>query len=316
MTRGFLIFLMFNNCVVFGQGNLVFNGSFEQRNDCPYYAYDLEYCNGWESHGAGSPDFYHRCSIGTAGIPTNNLGFQDIPFQDSAYAGVVTYVSFFVGGHETLMGELVQPLVAGTKYRIRLKANMADYTKYQSCCIGVILSHIPPAPPYSSNISDVELVIDSENYNTDDWFQLDAFYTAIGGESKIYIGNFRPESEMDVTSFLLDATEQAYFYIDDVEIYEDTLTSIAEELPMSEDRIRVYPNPSNGMLVVDILMAHSNDQSMSLRVTDLTGKTVYQSSMQVGMNRMELTLAPGSYLYSINDASVATLQNGKLVIVQ
>jgi hypothetical protein len=148
---------------------------------------------------------------------------------------------------------------------------------------------------------------------------LDTVYTAQGGEQEFYIGNFRSDEESypviigDTTVF---ENNSAYFYIDDVEIFEDTITGIAEELPMNEDRIRVYPNPSTGMLVVDIIMADSNDQSMSLKVTDLSGKTVYQSSMQVGMNRIELTLAPGSYLYSVADASGATLQNGKCVIVQ
>jgi hypothetical protein len=68
--------------------------------------------------------------------------------------------------------------------------------------------------------------------------------------------------------------------------------------------------------MVDIVMADHEDQSLSLNVTDLSGKKVHQSFMMVGMNRVELRLAPGSYLYSIIDASGTTLQNGKLVIVQ
>jgi len=324
ITR-FLAFLLSLAYTITGQCqvNLVLNGSFEERIGCTVSntVSSLLYCQDWEGlHG--SPDYFHQCASTAPwwSVPDNVFGTQ-LPSNttDSAYAGISTFTTLFPGGQESLEGLLSEPLLAGVKYRVRMKAAIADSNNnYTSCCVGIAFSP-PPFPPYTENLCDVELRIPADAIDLSVWYQLDTIYTAQGGEQEFYIGNFRPDDESypvvigDTSEW---QTNIAYFFIDDVEIYEDTLTSIEEELPMIEDRIRVYPNPSTGMLVVDIKMAESNDQSMSLKVTDLSGKTVYQSSMQVGMNRMELTLAPSSYLYSINGASGATLQNGKLVIVQ
>ncbi len=251
--------------VVLAQNNLVVNGGFESRTECPYYNYELSSCSNWgELHGT-TPDFYHKCSTGNAGIPVNLFGNQDISPNDSAYVGVMSFYPGFDGAQEILVGTLNTSLEAGRKYRVRLKASMADQSQYFTCCIGVLLSSdSPPAPPFESNLSDVELVIPSNEYNTEDWYQLDAVYTAEGGENKIFIASFRPENESDIVFNANGINEQAYFYIDDVEIYEDTLTGIAEN---GLHQMNINVDPISQRIVAD---GGSGDVVMELY--DMAGK--------------------------------------------
>jgi OmpA-OmpF porin, OOP family len=216
------------------QENLVVNGSFELRNGCPNNpgSASIQRCQTWTAlHG--SPDYFHRCATGIYSVPQNFAGNQS-PHDplDSAYAGLATYTIHFAGGQESMSGVLLEPLTAGMKYRVRIKVSIATIYNYSSCCIGIAFT-APPHPPYSTNHSDVEFQIPVQEMNLGVWYQLDALYTAQGGELNFHVGNFRPDTESypvvigDTTN---TAYNTAYFYIDDVEIYEDdTVTGVAGE---------------------------------------------------------------------------------------
>lgn len=233
-----------------GQDNLVPNGNFEQHNSCPNSAGDYIALEDWNL-GLGSPDYFHKCGTGGGGVPNNVTGRQLT--IDSAYLGLASFTTFFQGGQEVAGVTLSAPLIQGEKYRVRLKASYADSANYAICCIGAILSSTPPpAGPYTQNLSSVELVLQENEFDTVTWFQLDEVYTAQGGEDKIYIGSFRPEADMNPILVRPNGSSNynsAYFYIDDVEVYEDAVTGI-EKTESEAMTVSVYPNPATSNLTI------------------------------------------------------------------
>ncbi len=90
-------------------------------------------------------------------------------------------------------------------------------------------------------------------------------------------------------------------------INESDLTHIGNNKNLEE--VRIYPNPSKGQLVVEL--AEASDAPVSVRIIDLSGKTVFTSQSQVTDGRQFLdlsTLKEGVYLLNIqqNGASYTT----------
>jgi len=93
----------------------------------------------------------------------------------------------------------------------------------------------------------------------------------------------------------------------------------AEEEEMEttgESRIQIYPNPSNGLLMINVMVSVENERAMTFRLMDLSGKIVQLSHLFVGTNQVQLAVAPGSYLYSIVAPTGVSLKHGKVVIVK
>jgi hypothetical protein len=228
--------------------NLVPNPSFEEHTGCPNGPADLQLCDFWDNW-IGSPDYFHNCGTGLGAVPVNGFGSQ-FP-MDSAYIGLSGYTASFAGGQEITNAQLVSPLLEGEKYRVRFKVSYADSANYAICCLGVVLSSTPPpAGPYSQNLSSVELVLQESDFDTTSWFQYDGVYTAQGGEDKIYLGTFRPESEMNPVLVRPNGSSIfnfAYFYIDDVEVYVDETVSVVEP----EFTFSIYPNPATTNLTIE-----------------------------------------------------------------
>ncbi|MCF8257708.1 MAG: T9SS type A sorting domain-containing protein [Flavobacteriales bacterium] len=292
--------------------NLVLNGSFEQKTDCPS-GFGMYYSVGWlPLHG--TPDYFHRCATGNSGVPNNLSGYKE-PFSstDSAYAGVATYTPLFAGGQESMIGTLTEPLLSGVKYRIRMKASIATGVSYTSCCVGLTFSP-PPLPPYSLNHSDVELIIPVDEIDTLAWYQLDAVYAAQGGEDRIYIGNFRADE--DSYPFAIGDTtilqnKLAYFYIDDVEIYEDTITGIAEG---GETDIRVYPNPTSADIHVGLTLKDS--ETAVFELFNIMGARVMAVRLMGGINTIATEgVGHGMYHFRVSVNNEVRL-TGKEVIVR
>lgn len=295
--------------------NLVPNGGFEIYDGCPTSLSQVWKCEGWNSQ-FGSADFYHGCGLGNVGAPENIFGYQ-VP-NDSGYIGLIGWTSSFPGGQEVAFSEIISPLQSGAKYRIRFKASYADSANYAICCIGAILSSTsPPMGPYTQNLSSVELILDENEFDTETWFQYEGVYTAQGGEDKIYVGTFRPEDDMNLSIVRPNGGstyDKAYFYIDDISVIEDTVTGI-EENEVDGLSVTVYPNPSMGDLQIQILGGET-EARYKLSVRNPLGAHVYDQPLNVGLNEVQLPLASGSYLYSINSTGGETVDQGRVVIVE
>lgn len=288
--------------------NLVPNGGFEQHTWCPVSGSSLNPCESW-SNEHGSVDYYHMCGFNGGGIPLNMFGVQDS--YDSAYLGLLSYGTFFPGAQELAGSGLIQPLEAGVKYRVKMKVSFADRANYAVCCVGVRLSSMPPpSPPFFQNWSSVELIIDNADFDTTTWFHLDELYTAQGGEDKIYLGTFRPEA--DLNPLIVGDTSNtnynsAYFYIDDVEVYEDNLVSL-ESNSLTEFEIG---SQAGNMLSVEVSLP------MTLNLLDLSGRFLHTQRLTLGSNTIDVTSIPaGLYVATVNDKAGKIVGRQKVIIAR
>jgi len=169
-----------------------------------------------------------------------------------------------------------------------------------------VLSDTPPAPPpFTSNISDVELVISESDYNTEEWFQLDVTYTAQGGEDKIYIGSFRPDSESNPVLVRPNGSENfnsAYFYIDDIEVYEDDTVTGIEEAPQAN--VNIWFDAVSRTVVVKGAAANA-----TVQVHDAMGRLV-----AAGSGSMDVSGIQGVYVVTVRDSKGHVLHVQKVVI--
>ena len=269
--------------------NLVPNGGFENHTSCPTTGSGVSTCEDWYSQ-IPSVDHFHMCGSSLGDVPNNKYGFQLA--VDSGYIGLSSYTPLFAGSQEVAAAELISELVQGVKYRVRFKVSYADTANYAVCCIGAFLASTPPSSgPYSQNFSSVELIIPEEDFDTSIWFQFDGVFTASGGEDRIFLGTFRPDSEMNpvnVRPFGDANYDFAYFYIDDVEVYEDDLVDATDEAKVE---VGILSN------LVSENMEVSTDRNLSLQLLDISGRAVLVEKLQKGKTVVNISGVPnGMYV--------------------
>lgn len=240
-TYVFLPFCIVASCLATAQ-NLVHNPSFEEHTVCPKELGKRQlYIEKWIQPTAGSIDYFHRCSD-KCGVPDNVVGYQEALSGD-AYIGITVH-------HERYrvyaQAPLKHPLEKGKTYTVEYSVCLAENSKYAISNIGAYLS----ADKISSLVETViecfesvqvdgayklvpgpcrpQVVNPSTNLLRDvkSWQKVSGTFTAKGGEKYITIGNFHSKSKTNVTSSpSVGRGEYAYYYIDDVAVYE-TGTSI------------------------------------------------------------------------------------------
>ncbi len=295
--------------------NLVPNGSFEQNTGCPFNGGGISFIPPWlPVHG--SPDYFHACGIPDYSVPENFCGVQE-PFMDgdSAYIGVSTFTTWLEGGQESIYVNLSEPLVSGAKYRVKMNVSPADYFNYVTCCIGVIFDNFPPPfPPVTTNLSDVELVIDTNVIDTDTWYEMDEIYTAQGGETKMYIGNFRPDDESQAIYVGGHSSEIAYMFIDNVSVSLDTSITMIGGNGLPAAGLKVIPNPATAK--IRIIADLNNGQSAQIDLMNYLGHRMQTVSLSNGITEVDVSsLSSGVYHYSIVIDGVVK-QTGKQVILR
>ncbi|MFT4680532.1 MAG: hypothetical protein ACI9YU_000360 [Flavobacteriales bacterium] len=147
-------------------------------------------------------------------------------------------------------------------------------------------------PPVTTNLSDVELVIDTNIIDTDTWYEMDEVYSAQGGETKMYIGNFRPDDESQAIYLGGQSSKIAYMFIDNVSVNLDTTTAMVGELGSPTAGLKVFPNPANSTLTIE-----TNEKSDGMiRLVDAGGRTVLSSAMTESRMVLDVSgLATGLY---------------------
>ncbi len=211
--------------------NLVPNFGFESLYDCPgSYNHRIsgKLAPGWTSPTYGTPDLFHACSIGDAGVPTNWAGYSKA-YTGSGYAGIYLFLTGRGKQYrEYLQAELITPLEAGAKYQVEFYYKLSSNSKYSIDRIGFLLSDsayrttsdgVFPAP---ATYEKINRTIYSRA--TGLWTRFGYVHEAKGGERYLTIGNFSNDAK---TRSQLIANAQgrepmlataAYFYIDDVKV--------------------------------------------------------------------------------------------------
>jgi OOP family OmpA-OmpF porin len=211
-----------------GAQNLVPNGSFEQFSVCPgsfsRSAADFK-VSGWNSAGAGSPDHFHYCSKGDAGVPYNWAGMSEA-YEGDGYAGLYLWMDDNKNYREYLQSKLAVPLVKDSTYYLEFHYKLSSYSNFCIDRIGIALtSHADPVlhdkiieiPESLSVIRDSALT-----RFTGIWEAARFEYKARGGETLLTLGNFF--SNDDTKSYRLRSrsvsepmlSHAAYYYVDAV----------------------------------------------------------------------------------------------------
>lgn len=109
------------------------------------------------------------------------------------------------------------------------------------------------------------------------------------------------------TNYRSGDTASVYFEFD----YKyGTVSTVGVEDVQAVEGFSITPNPSNGIFRLTNIPAQVNLQKAMVRVTDITGKTVYTQPASTGS--INLNLQPGVYMVNLTDGNYTSMQ--KLVI--
>ena len=222
-------FLLLYLPVAYAQ-NLVPNPGFEDYTLCPgdYSQNVAEFrVKYWKSANLGTPDHFHSCSQGEAGVPHNWAGVSQA-YEGHGYAGIYVWMNNENNFREYLQCKLLQPLVKDSVYKIEFHFRLSSYSKYSIDRIGLVFSNVPVEAGHDQVIKatpSVSVVQDSAlTMKTGYWETLHQEYRANGGEQYLSIGNFSDNATTHHYFIRFMPAQQsmlansAYYYIDDVSV--------------------------------------------------------------------------------------------------
>ncbi len=222
--------------------NLICNPSFEQLitpSGSPSFCgssiglngITLGYSASWSNPTSGStPDLYNTCNTsGWAGVPNNYAGFQAASGTPAnGYAGIVPRAIGLGNYREYLKGDLTTTLIAGKCYYYEMQVSAADKRNVAVVELGAAFT----ATNYSlGGYAPLPLVPQVQNCsglltNCTAWTTISGTFTAIGGENKIYVGNFNNDAATTTGSYtpcITPAITNTYYYIDNLNLAEFTV---------------------------------------------------------------------------------------------
>lgn len=232
--------------------NLVPNYSFENYSACSTISnYQITLAYSWSSATATcSSDYYNACSS-ALNVPNYPGGYQ-LAKTGVAYAGMWFLQS--PNYREYLQVKLDSALKANKCYYVEFYVNQPDYITESINNIGANLSITQPIGtvgmlmPLTPHILNTGNPIISDSIN---WVKISGYYTALGGEQYLTIGNFFNDVNTNISgTFTTNA--QAYYFVDDVSVeevktqqwhYRDTSMCKDESIilkPHSTDTINTY----------------------------------------------------------------------------
>lgn len=216
--------MLFFSARLVGQVNLVPNPSFEQFDTCPNNLDQLSYASYWYNPNNSSPDYFNSCG---GNVPQNAPGWQ-MPRTGNAYGGFSAYNYYYNGSglniREYVGVPLIDTLQRGKHYCVEFYVSLSDSSYWAINRLGLYLSNNPATNVIGETLSYIpQIAFDTNELLTDKigWMRISGTYLAAGGERYVTIGNFYADNQTD-TIGQLGVAIAAYYYIDDVAVYEIT----------------------------------------------------------------------------------------------
>ena len=295
--------------------NLVPNGDFEQYWHCPTDISQFDSTKYWFNPSTiGTPDYYNQCNDSTAGVPNNELGFQNAN-SGLGYAGLYLWIAGTINYREYIEVPLNSTLVANSCYEFKMYINLADRCKDDTYDIGVyfsdtIISNVNDdmSLPYIPQINN----INGNLPDTLNWTLVRGYYTANGSEKYLMIGNFKNNVSTDTTQ-LYNSTVMdplVYVYIDDVSLTPVSSTPCTNQgiTNYNYPQITIFPNPITTQLTINI----NNNEPTELTLYDVTSRKILQQTFVASATINTESLAEGIYLYQLK-TSKGIIKEGKVV---
>lgn len=278
-----LLVLLICSGSLHGQVNLVPNPSFEWVDTCPYNQDQLYFASPWFKPNPNSSDLYNRCSsFPTSTIPQNWLGFQE-PHTADGYAGIGAYGYTYNGvdnRREYLAVRLTDSLTAGKKYCVEFYASRADSSYWAINRLGLHLSEYALNDNLAIDTLTAipQIMYDTNSIFTDtmNWVKISGVYLAEGGEQYITIGNFYADDQTDTLADLYNRAMAAYFYIDDVAVYELQDCEAGIDVSMCyQDSVQMGGAPRSGVSYSWFPSAGLSDAAISNPIASPETTTTY-----------------------------------------
>ncbi len=208
--------------------SLVPNGDFETFSPCPSTLNNVNDSENWLSATDGSPDYFNSCADGASGVdvPANFYGVQ-LPHSGFGYAGFLAYAPDNSRDYVTIA--LDQTMIPGFSYCVSFQVSLADFTFIGVENIGLYFSTSQVSVTngglylgYTPQIEYSNGVIADKSEN---WVTISGTVVADAPYQWITIGNFNSNANTNAQDLSIPGVtgplvSRAYYYLDDVEIYE------------------------------------------------------------------------------------------------
>lgn len=209
--------------------NLVPNGGFEEKENCPQSNGELTNATGWRNPTKATPDLFCACKNNRNSpvtVPQNGMGLQ-AAHEGNCYAGMFAFTVDDTLYGEYIQTELLEPLKRDQVYHISFWYSLADHSMYNAVPVGIALTDFRPKKNNDRRFTDVSGVQNEEPMSTDtiNWHLFHSSYKAKGGEIWITIGPFgnykldpsrRKKIKIAPKYKNMVPGEAAYFYVDEV----------------------------------------------------------------------------------------------------
>lgn len=188
-----------------------------------------EFCPQWGSPNKTSADLYHVESKSTkTAAPINDYGNQ-MPYEGNSYAGVRAYTKDAKKYRTYLQAKFNQRLSKDKIYCFKFNISLSDNSKFAVNNFGVFISDRKISNANDFALSYEPQILDKNNKvlnTTETWETICGSYMAKGNEEYFIIGSFGIDDKLKVEKMKKApgatgvAQNDAYYYIDGIEIFE------------------------------------------------------------------------------------------------
>lgn len=293
--------------------NLVPNPGFEQviKPVRTRFPGNIEQAMPWFPAGLGSPDLFRG----------SESARRKAAAEGQNYAGLILYDGDNPGFREYLEVKLLEPLLGGMEYCLRMKVSLSAGSYYATDQLGIALEKdtvlvnnwdLLSLKPVVSSASEVFL------NDTSGWRELNLRFKADGGEQFLILGNFKPDA---LTRLRVSNGKaffrQVYLLLDQVELKACDPPVIPGSPPPSE--VPAADVPRKPTLFVPNLITPNDDGFndelfipglpvySKIRIYNREGKQVFSSDnykndwkgegLPEGLYNYELQLPDGNVIY-------------------
>ena len=295
----------------FAQVNLVPNSSFEIYDTCPNYYGQIFRAQPWFSPTTGTPDYFHSCINGDVlygnllGVPLNAFGFQTAK-TGTAYAGEY-FTENYLDYREYIEVKLLSPLQVGTKYFVSFYISLCDSSRYSVDNMGSCFSVDSLKQDTFINIPTVPIIANPSGHyisNKNSWISISGNFIADSAYQYITIGNFKNDLNTDtlfVGGGYWGLYSDAYYYLDDVCVSDDSLTCMTGVGINNYDlqnNILLYPTVTSGIFFIEFNKINFN--TANVVIYDELGSCLFTSVLGNKINSLNIAdLSQGIYFVKI-----------------
>ena len=308
-----ILFFLGNTFILYSQ-NIIPNSDFEWCSSYPNNVAQFDLVQSWFNPSPppvtdqkGSPDYIHTLGTGYANSP-NSLWAYVFPQSGNGFVGFAVYNTYKLNYREYISVELSDTLKAGRSFHLIAHfTNGAFNGSFGGNGISdlgfLFTTYYPIQDGYQPIIQNPQIIIDSIVYS-ENWLRFQFEYLPDSNYKFITIGNFQPDSLLNIESFEQTQDTFVYYFVDSLFLGE-RITNSEDEIRIEEHTINVFPNPAKSEITV------SGYSPAYLKLFDAVGQTVAESKS----NKLYVgNLSQGLYVLQLFDVKGQQVKTEKVIV--